>query len=124
VKLERRLMQLLLCLADHPGQILSVEQLLDRVWTGVVVTQDSVYQAIASLRRILGDDASEPTYITNIPRRGYSLIAPVSPWVDAPGPASVKTAPRRWWIGGTTLAALILNIRNSSASDRTIGARR
>jgi TolB-like protein/DNA-binding winged helix-turn-helix (wHTH) protein/Tfp pilus assembly protein PilF len=108
VKLERRLMQLLLCLADHPGQILSVEQLLDRVWTGVVVTQDSVYQAVASLRRILGDDASEPTYITNIPRRGYSLIAPVSPWVDAAETAAGKAGPRLWWVAGSIFAALIL----------------
>jgi TolB-like protein/DNA-binding winged helix-turn-helix (wHTH) protein/Tfp pilus assembly protein PilF len=125
VKLERRLMQLLLCLADKPGQILSVEQLLDRVWAGVVVTQDSVYQAIASLRRILGDDASEPTYITNIPRRGYCLIAPVSAWVDAPAAAAatatatttarlptvaaaLKSARNRWWIAGSALAALIL----------------
>jgi hypothetical protein len=37
VKLERRAMQLLLCLAERPGQILSVEELLDRVWAGVVV---------------------------------------------------------------------------------------
>jgi TolB-like protein/DNA-binding winged helix-turn-helix (wHTH) protein/Tfp pilus assembly protein PilF len=108
VKLERRLMQLLLCLADHPGQVLSVEQLLDQVWAGVVVTQDSVYQAVASLRRILGDDASEPTYITNIPRRGYSLIAPVSPWVDAAQTTPMETGPRLWWVAGSIFAALIL----------------
>ena len=93
VKLERRSMQLLLCLADHPGRIHSVEELLDRVWAGVVVTPDSVYQAVASLRRILGDDAKEPTYITNIPRRGYSLVAPVAPWVDQPETAAGITPP-------------------------------
>ena len=117
VKLERRLMQLLLCLAEHPGQILSVEQLLDRVWAGVVVTPDSVYQAVASLRRILGDDASEPIYITNIPRRGYSLIAPVTPWVDPPEtaterppavPPALKDGPRLWWVAASALVALVL----------------
>ena len=91
VKLERRAMQLLLCLAEHPGQVLSVEQLLDRVWAGVVVTPDSVYQAVASLRRILGDDTKEPTYIANIPRRGYSLVAPVTRSVEADSPATVPT---------------------------------
>jgi TolB-like protein/DNA-binding winged helix-turn-helix (wHTH) protein/Tfp pilus assembly protein PilF len=124
VKLERRSMQLLLCLAEQPGQILSVEQLLDRVWAGVVVTPDSVYHAVASLRRILGDDANEPTYITNIPRRGYSLVAPVAPWVDPPETAvdkptatvedapkflpAVKTSPRIWWVATGTFLALIL----------------
>src|SRR6202142_2404553 len=84
VKLERRAMQLLLCLADHAGQVISVEELLDQVWAGVVVTPDSVYHAVAALRRTLGDDTKEPSYIANIPRRGYRLIASVAPWVDAP----------------------------------------
>ena len=84
VKLERRAMQLLLCLAEHAGQVVSVEQLLDEVWAGVVVTPDSVYHAVAALRRMLGDDTKEPTYIANVPRRGYRLIAPVAPWVEVP----------------------------------------
>jgi TolB-like protein/DNA-binding winged helix-turn-helix (wHTH) protein/Tfp pilus assembly protein PilF len=84
VKLERRAMQLLLCLAEHAGEVISVEELLDQVWAGVVVTPDSVYHAVAALRRTLGDDTKEPTYIANIPRRGYRLIASVAPWVDAP----------------------------------------
>jgi TolB-like protein/DNA-binding winged helix-turn-helix (wHTH) protein len=84
VKLERRTMQLLLCLAEHAGEVVSVEQLLDEVWAGVVVTPDSVYHAIAALRRMLGDDTREPTYISNVPRRGYRLIAPVAPWADTP----------------------------------------
>ncbi len=83
VKLERRAMQLLLCLAAHAGQVVSVEQLLDQVWAGVVVTPDSVYHAIAALRRMLGDDSHDPTYIANVPRRGYRLIATVAPWVEA-----------------------------------------
>jgi TolB-like protein/DNA-binding winged helix-turn-helix (wHTH) protein len=83
VKLEHRGMQLLLCLAEHAGKIVSVEQLLDQVWAGVVVTPDSVYHAVAALRRILGDDPKEPTYIANVPRRGYRLVARVAPWADA-----------------------------------------
>jgi TolB-like protein/DNA-binding winged helix-turn-helix (wHTH) protein/Flp pilus assembly protein TadD len=84
VKLERRAMQLLLYLSKHADQVVSVEQLLDEVWVGVVVTPDSVYHAVAALRRLLGDDTKQPTYIANVPRRGYRLIAPVAPWVDAP----------------------------------------
>jgi TolB-like protein/DNA-binding winged helix-turn-helix (wHTH) protein/predicted Zn-dependent protease len=95
VKLERRAMQLLLCLADHAGQVVSVEQLLDQIWAGVVVTPDSVYHAVAALRRMLGDDPKEPTYIVNVPRRGYRLVARVAPWggpsdepvTHSPGPA-------------------------------------
>jgi transcriptional activator of cad operon len=56
--------------------------LLSQVWSGVFVNQDSVYQAVASLRRLLGDDPKQPTYIATVPRQGYRMVAAVSPWVD------------------------------------------
>ncbi len=84
VRVEARTMRLLLCLAERAGTVVSIEELLDQAWTGVIVTPDSVYQAVASLRRILGDDARQPTYIETVPRLGYRLLATVSPWVDEP----------------------------------------
>src|SRR5882757_10902061 len=78
VKLEPRTMRVLLCLAEHAGQVVSVHQLLDAVWKDVVVTSDSVYQAVAGLRRALGDTSKEPAYIANVMRRGYRLVASVS----------------------------------------------
>jgi transcriptional activator of cad operon len=87
-RLEARTMRLLVYLAQRPGQVVSIEELLDEVWSGVVVSQDSVYQAVASLRRLLGDDPKQPTYIATVPRLGYRLLAPVSPWTDDPGSQS------------------------------------
>jgi TolB-like protein len=84
IKIEPKAMQLLVCLAEGAGEVLSVEDLLDRVWKDVVVNHDSVYAAVAALRRTLGDDPKHPKYIANVVRRGYRLIAPVSPWVDPP----------------------------------------
>jgi DNA-binding winged helix-turn-helix (wHTH) protein/dienelactone hydrolase len=80
VRVEPRTMQLLLYLAAHAGRVVDVQQLLDEVWSNVVVTQGSVYQAVAQLRRTLGDDSEHPSYIENLPRRGYRLIARVAPW--------------------------------------------
>jgi len=77
IKLEPKAMQLLICLAERAGEVLSVEQLLDLVWKDVVVSPDSVYAAVAALRRALGDDPKNPRYIANVVRRGYRLIAPV-----------------------------------------------
>jgi TolB-like protein/Flp pilus assembly protein TadD len=82
VKLEPRTMRLLVCLAEHAAEVVSVEQLLDQVWKDVIVTPNSVYHAVAELRRVLGDDPKEPSYIVNVLRRGYRLVAPVAPWVD------------------------------------------
>ncbi|MGA3049633.1 MAG: winged helix-turn-helix domain-containing protein [Terracidiphilus sp.] len=83
LRLEIRTLRLLLCLAEHPGEIVSVDTLLDQVWTGVNVSQDSVYQAVASLRRLLGDDSRQPTYIATVPRLGYRMVATVGPWVES-----------------------------------------
>src|ERR1700730_8292449 len=84
VRMEARTMRLLLCLAERAGEVVSIDDLLDQVWSGVIVTPDSVYQAVASLRRQLGDDAKQPEYIATVPRLGYRMVAPVSPWVDDP----------------------------------------
>ncbi len=77
-------MRLLICLAEHAGQVVSIDDLLEHVWAGVIVTPDSVYQAITSLRRLLGDDPKQPIYIATVPRLGYRMVATVSPWVDPP----------------------------------------
>lgn len=75
-------MRLLLCLAEHAGEVVSIDDLLNQVWVGVTVSPDSVYQAVASLRRLLGDDPKEPTYVATVPRLGYRMVASVSPWVE------------------------------------------
>jgi transcriptional activator of cad operon len=80
--MEARTMRLLVCLAERAGELVSVDELLSQVWHGVIVTPDSVYQAIASLRRQLGDDPKNPMYIATVPRLGYRMIATVGPWVD------------------------------------------
>jgi TolB-like protein/Tfp pilus assembly protein PilF len=93
VKLEPQTMRLLVCLAEHAGAVVSVAQLLDEVWKDVIVTPNSVYQAVATLRRILGDDAKNPSYIANTLRRGYRLVASVVPCADAPRQRAESTLP-------------------------------
>jgi transcriptional activator of cad operon len=78
VRLEARTLRLLLCLAEHAGEVVSIDELLNQAWEGVIVTPDSVYQAVTSLRRLLGDDPKQPIYIATVPRRGYRMVATVS----------------------------------------------
>jgi transcriptional activator of cad operon len=84
-RLETRAMRLLLCLAGRQGQVVSIDDLLAQVWTGVTVSPDSVYQAVTSLRRQLGDDPKQPTYIETVPRLGYRMVASVGPWTEGAG---------------------------------------
>jgi TolB-like protein/DNA-binding winged helix-turn-helix (wHTH) protein/Tfp pilus assembly protein PilF len=121
VKLEPRSMAVLVHLIEHAGHVVSAEELLERVWKGVIVAPGSVYQAIALLRRALGDDSDHPEYIANVPRKGYRLIASVTREGDATGEAVGDKVPIpdtdrrrglqwrwRWW--QTSLAGLILFI--------------
>jgi TolB-like protein/DNA-binding winged helix-turn-helix (wHTH) protein len=78
IRVEARTLRLLLCLARNAGEVVSIDDLLTEVWQGVVVSPDSVYQAVTSLRRLLGDDPKRPTYIATVPRRGYRMIATVT----------------------------------------------
>jgi TolB-like protein/DNA-binding winged helix-turn-helix (wHTH) protein len=94
VRLDGRTMKLLLCLAERAGEVISIDELLDQVWSGVVVTPDSVYQAVASLRRLLKDDSKRPTYIATVPRLGYRMVATVAPWADAMPLATAPPARR------------------------------
>ena len=79
-------MRLLVCLAEHAGQVVSIDELLNQVWTDVTVSPDSVYQAVTSLRRLLGDDPKQPTYIVTVPRMGYRMVAAVGPWKGSESP--------------------------------------
>jgi transcriptional activator of cad operon len=79
IRLEFRTMRLLMCLAEHAGQVVSIDDLLSQVWPEVAVSQDSVYQAVTSLRRQLGDDSKQPAYIATVPRLGYRMVAKVCP---------------------------------------------
>jgi transcriptional activator of cad operon len=83
-RVEERTMRLLLCLAQHAGEVVSIDNLLSEVWPEVNVSPDSVYQAVTSLRRLLGDDSRLPTYIATVPRLGYRMVAQVSPWAESP----------------------------------------
>jgi transcriptional activator of cad operon len=105
-RVEERTMRLLLCLAEHAGEVVSIDDLLSQVWSDVTVSPDSVYQAVTSLRRLLGDDSKQPTYIATVPRLGYRMVATVSPWPDGQpshfipqGPADTSKPGRNLTVG-------------------------
>jgi TolB-like protein len=87
-------MEVLLCLARHPGETRSKEQLFQAVWPNVIVTEDVLKRCIAELRRAFDDDARDPHIIETIPKRGYRLLAPVSalPAATAPSESAVTAS--------------------------------
>jgi len=79
VKLEPKVMEVLVYLAQNKGEVVSRESLEANIWTGMIVGYDAVSGSIIKLRKALGDDSRNPRYIKTVSKRGYQLIAPVSP---------------------------------------------
>jgi DNA-binding winged helix-turn-helix (wHTH) protein len=77
VRIEPRVMEVLLFLARHQGEVLSKERILGSVWAGTHVTPKVLTYSISELRRALEDDSKNPAFIQTIPRRGYRLMVPV-----------------------------------------------
>ncbi len=77
VRVEPKVMEVLVCLAAHPGEVLSKDELLKAVWPDTFVSDDALTHCISDLRRVLEDDAREPRVIrddsqTRLPARGTS----------------------------------------------------
>ncbi len=80
--------KMLLALVRAAPNILSNELLATRVWTGLVITPETVNKRVNLLREALGDNAHEPRYIVGVRSRGYRLIVAVAPEAAAVVPST------------------------------------
>ena len=129
IKIQDQPFQLLMLLLDRPGEVVSREELRQKLWpAGTHVDFDGSLNVILKrLRAAIDDDPENPRFIETIPRRGYRFIAPVSliettsqensPRAHAPSPAPApgtevpesKTEWRTFLIyAGAALAALVI----------------
>jgi len=76
-RLEPKVVEVLVCLADHAGETVSKEELMRAVWGDTFVTDDVLTRCISELRKALDDDPKEPRVIETIPKRGYRLLLEV-----------------------------------------------
>ncbi|QWL06870.1 winged helix-turn-helix domain-containing protein [Shewanella algae] len=77
VRLELRVMQVLLCLIHHANTLVSREMLIQEVWHGGIITDNAINRIIGLLRQHLQDNPREPRFIKTVPKQGYVLIAKV-----------------------------------------------
>lgn len=122
VRLEPKVMEVLVYLAASAGETISAEELLENIWDDSYVSQDALWRCISTLRRALDDDARDPDYIETLPRRGYRLVAGVRhgppPGAEPIRSRAARKFPRRVAVAlalGVTVAlssiALLLPIR-------------
>ena len=82
-----RCFDLLVLLVERRNEAVSRRDLLDAVWSDVAVTDGALSQAVRILRRTLGDDPREPSFIRTVPRHGYRFVCDVVEEPDE-GPAA------------------------------------
>jgi DNA-binding winged helix-turn-helix (wHTH) protein/TolB-like protein/Tfp pilus assembly protein PilF len=104
IRLQEQPLQILEELLRNPGELVTREQLIARLWPkGVVDFDTGLNSAMRKLRMALQDDVETPRYIETVPRKGYRFIVPI----DSPI-ASPIVPPRRTYLYAAGLAALVL----------------
>ena len=80
VRLQDQPLRVLVALLERPGEIVTREQLRERIWgkDTFVDFDQSLNKAVNRLREALNDDPAQPRYLETVPRRGYRFVAPVT----------------------------------------------
>jgi TolB-like protein/DNA-binding winged helix-turn-helix (wHTH) protein/Tfp pilus assembly protein PilF len=97
IKLQDQPFQILAILLEHPGEVVTREELQARLWPGDNYGdfEHSISMAVKRLREALDDSADNPRFVETLPRHGYRFIVPVEALEPAMRPASVKPVKRR-----------------------------
>jgi DNA-binding winged helix-turn-helix (wHTH) protein len=77
--LGSRALDILIYLAERPGEVITKQELMDHVWSDVTVEEGSIRVQVASIRKALADGQFGNRYIANIKGRGYSFVGTVVP---------------------------------------------
>jgi TolB-like protein/DNA-binding winged helix-turn-helix (wHTH) protein/Flp pilus assembly protein TadD len=128
VRLSDQPFQVLLLLLERPGEVVTREQLQQRLWPAetFVDFDTGLNNAVKKLRDALGDSADKPRFVETLPRRGYRLIAPIQAeaGVEPAADASRTTVPARKWIWAGFLAVVIVSAAILTVMRRRVPAER
>jgi DNA-binding winged helix-turn-helix (wHTH) protein/tetratricopeptide (TPR) repeat protein len=120
VKLQDQPFQVLALLLEHPGEVVTREEIRQKLWSSdtFVEFDDGLNTAIKKIRTALGDSADNPRFIETVPRRGYRFLAPVTFPVVTVEPASphrLAAAPSEFVIASREKSRVVIE-RTSSRS--------
>lgn len=126
IRLQQQPFRVLVLLLEHPGEVVTREDLCRAIWpAGTFVEADvGLDAAIHKLRSALGDSAESPRLVETLPRRGYRFIAAVEAVVPAEEHASTPAPQRRplLWAGAVAVVAgLLLAVNTAGLRTRWLG---
>src|SRR5713101_1221957 len=108
-----RALDILIYLADRPGEVIAKQELIDHVWSDVTVDEGSLRVHVAAIRKALGDGQFGNGYITNIKRRGYSFVGTVVPLAGGTENRNANFSPQ----GRLPVRPIMMILRDNVASD-------
>src|SRR4051812_10400765 len=121
VKLSSQPSQVLSALVDRPGDLVTREDLRNRLWPGATVGdfEHGLNAAVNKLRQALGDAANQPRYVETLAGLGYRFVAPVHPVGTAvlelvPAPATWQPAPQGFPPWAAAVAVLLAFLAGAS----------
>src|SRR5262249_55994325 len=92
VRLGSRALDILCVLASAEGKVVTKDELMARVWHGVVVEEHNIQVHISALRKAFEEDGDGGSWIVTVPGRGYRLLRPREP-PDIDDPALRRSLP-------------------------------
>jgi TonB family protein len=111
VRLEPKVMDVLVRLASRCGEPVSKQELLNTVWADAFVSEDVLARSISELRRAFDDNPRQPRFIETIPKRGYRLVAAVEP-VGGKAPDATLTVQShgkgKWFSASAAVVVLLI----------------
>jgi virginiamycin B lyase len=93
-------------LVGNANRLVTKDELMQAVWPGIAVTDDSLVQCIHEIRRALGDESQ--TVLKTVPRRGYRMVLPEANTVVSAAPTGTALGNRRLAVAAVAAAALVL----------------
>src|ERR1043165_156026 len=101
VKISRRALDILGELAAAPGEVVSKDRLMEKIWPGRIVEENAIQVHVSALRKALESGSDGQSYVVTVPGRGYRLVGIERSAAPAAQPISGGLAPR-----GTSVAVL------------------
>ena len=113
--LEPRQHQLLLCLLQRQGQVVSRDQLIAQVWQGRIVSDGAINRAVSQLRKAFAKLDAKQDYIETLPKLGYRLLPPAVALAEIDSPAAqsssvLQPSARRRYAGVLSLSLVLVAI--------------
>lgn len=136
IALTGKAFEVLLCLVEQAPEMVSKDVLLEQVWQGRVVEENTLTQAVSTLRKALGTDAGSHRFILTEARRGYRFVAEVQreaaptddidasrPTSNVPPERSSRSHGLRWSAAAIVVLAAVAVLATIALRDRSPGAR-